>query len=82
MAVIRLDDESDNIESTLSLALMDPKAAASTNKSTSVDTLASSTWDKVFSHSQLVLTYGIKKPPTESELLFHVFTVRITSPVN
>ncbi|KAL8458529.1 hypothetical protein ACS0TY_036160 [Phlomoides rotata] len=54
MAVIRLDDEADSIESTLSLALMDPKAASSTNKSTSVDTLASSTWDKIPSSKTLI----------------------------
>lgn len=58
MAVIRLDDEGDNIESTLSLALLDPKAG-SINKSTSVDTLASSTWDKVFSHSKIKASYRL-----------------------
>ncbi|KAL7140299.1 hypothetical protein ABFS83_09G111900 [Erythranthe nasuta] len=54
MAAIRLDDEADNIESTLSLALVDPKAAASTNKSISADPLASSTWDKVPSSKTLL----------------------------
>ncbi|XP_051135155.1 protein ROOT HAIR DEFECTIVE 3 homolog 1-like isoform X2 [Andrographis paniculata] len=47
MAVVRLDDDVDNVDNTLSLALMDPKPAASNNKSGSVDPLASSTWDKV-----------------------------------
>lgn len=52
MAAIRLEDEPDNIESTLTLALMDPKATASTNKSITADPLASSSWDKVvgFTH--------------------------------
>ncbi|XP_022891341.1 protein ROOT HAIR DEFECTIVE 3-like [Olea europaea var. sylvestris] len=44
MAANRLDDNADTIESTLSLALMDPK---STNKGTSVDPLASSSWAEV-----------------------------------
>lgn len=51
MAAVRLDDDADNIESTLSLALVDPKAAASKNKSISVDPLASSSWDKVVNSS-------------------------------
>ncbi|KAL9157011.1 hypothetical protein ABFS82_09G117700 [Erythranthe guttata] len=54
MAAIRLDDEADNIESTLSLALVDPKASASSNKSISADPLASSTWDKVPSSKTLL----------------------------
>ncbi|KAL8043355.1 hypothetical protein ABFX02_09G114700 [Erythranthe guttata] len=54
MAAIRLDDEADNIESTLSLALVDPKAVASSNKSISADPLASSTWDKVPSSKTLL----------------------------
>lgn len=44
MAACRLDDDVDTIESTLSLALMDPK---STNQGTSVDPLASSSWAEV-----------------------------------
>ncbi|XP_071901356.1 protein ROOT HAIR DEFECTIVE 3 [Coffea arabica] len=48
MVAIRLDDEADSIEKTLSLALVDSKGSASTNKSSpSVDPLASSTWDEV-----------------------------------
>lgn len=47
MAAIRLEDDADNVESTLTLALMDPKTAASTNKSITADPLASSSWDKV-----------------------------------
>ncbi|CAA2974669.1 ROOT HAIR DEFECTIVE 3-like isoform X2 [Olea europaea subsp. europaea] len=47
MSAIRLDDDADTIVNTLSLALVDPKAAASTNKGTSVDPLASSTWEEV-----------------------------------
>ncbi|KAK6148720.1 hypothetical protein DH2020_016245 [Rehmannia glutinosa] len=54
MAAIRLDDDADNIESTLSLALVDPKAAASTNRSISVDPLASSSWDEVPSSKTLL----------------------------
>ncbi|KAL3631994.1 hypothetical protein CASFOL_024978 [Castilleja foliolosa] len=54
MAAIRLDDNSDNIESTLCLALVDPKAATSTNKGISVDPLASSSWDKVPSSDTLL----------------------------
>ncbi|KAL0341891.1 UNVERIFIED_CONTAM: protein ROOT HAIR defective [Sesamum calycinum] len=54
MAAIRLDDHADNIESTLSLALLDPKAAASTNRSISADPLASSSWNEVPSSKTLL----------------------------
>ncbi|XP_075100718.1 protein ROOT HAIR DEFECTIVE 3 homolog 1-like isoform X3 [Nicotiana tabacum] len=48
MAAIRLEDEGDSIEKTLALALVDGKSGASTSeRSTSVDPLASSTWDEV-----------------------------------
>ncbi|XP_010242217.1 PREDICTED: protein ROOT HAIR DEFECTIVE 3 [Nelumbo nucifera] len=48
MAVVRLDESVDNIENTLSLALMDGYNSASTSKSiTSFDPLASSTWEEV-----------------------------------
>lgn len=48
MAAVRLDDEGDNIDKTLSLALVDGKAGASSARSiTSVDPLASSTWNEV-----------------------------------
>ncbi|KAL3512124.1 hypothetical protein ACH5RR_024841 [Cinchona calisaya] len=48
MEAIRLDDEVDNIEKTLSLALLDSKGGASTNKSlTSLDPLASCIWYEV-----------------------------------
>ncbi|CAI9114324.1 OLC1v1015027C1 [Oldenlandia corymbosa var. corymbosa] len=50
MAAVRLDAELDNIEKTLSLALVDSKASSSSNKNmapTSVDPLASSTWNEV-----------------------------------
>lgn len=48
MAAIRLDDETDNIESTLTLALVDSRSNATTNRSiTNHDPLASSTWEQV-----------------------------------
>ncbi|XP_009769230.1 protein ROOT HAIR DEFECTIVE 3 isoform X1 [Nicotiana tabacum] len=48
MAAVRLDDEGDNIDKTLSLALVDGRAGASSARSiTSVDPLASSTWNEV-----------------------------------
>lgn len=48
MAAIRLDDETDNIESTLTLALVDSPSNAATNRSiTNHDPLASSTWEQV-----------------------------------
>lgn len=48
MAAVRLEDESDSIDKTLIVALVDGKAGASSAKSiTSVDPLASSTWDEV-----------------------------------
>ncbi|KAF8400997.1 hypothetical protein HHK36_014300 [Tetracentron sinense] len=47
MAVVRLDDNADNIENTLSLALVDSVNSGVTNKSiTSNDLLASSTWEE------------------------------------
>ncbi|KAL2534061.1 Protein ROOT HAIR DEFECTIVE 31 [Abeliophyllum distichum] len=54
MAAIRLDDDADAIENTLSLALVDPKAASSTNKGTSVDPLASSTWKEIPASKTLI----------------------------
>lgn len=48
MAAVRLEDESDSIDKVLIVALVDGKAGASSSKSiTSVDPLASSTWDEV-----------------------------------
>uniref|UniRef100_A0A1D1Z3X6 Protein ROOT HAIR DEFECTIVE 3 homolog n=1 Tax=Anthurium amnicola TaxID=1678845 RepID=A0A1D1Z3X6_9ARAE len=48
MAAIRLDDSADNIENTLSLALLDGAKSSATNRSImSVDPLASSSWEEV-----------------------------------
>lgn len=48
MAVIRLGDEPDNIEKTLTVALLDPTKNDTSKKSiTTSDPLASSTWDEV-----------------------------------
>ncbi|KAG1346335.1 protein ROOT HAIR DEFECTIVE 3 [Cocos nucifera] len=48
MAAIRLDDESDNIENTLSLALLDNAKSGNANRSIqSSDPLASSSWEEV-----------------------------------
>lgn len=49
MAVIRLDDDgADNIENTLSIALVDSASGAVKDRSlTTVDPLASSTWELV-----------------------------------
>lgn len=48
MAAIRLDDIADDIDRTLSLALVDTTNGAVTNKNiSSFDPLASSTWEKV-----------------------------------
>lgn len=48
MAAIRLDDAADNIENTLVLALVDTKSGTATNKATtSLDALATSTWEEV-----------------------------------
>lgn len=59
MAAIRLDEDVDNVGNTLSLALLDPKASGSTNRSISVDPLASSNWEKVgvLSQSWLPLAF-------------------------
>ncbi|XP_031276271.1 protein ROOT HAIR DEFECTIVE 3-like [Pistacia vera] len=56
MAAIRLDDETDNIESTLTGALVDStNSAASTNREISkYDPLASSTWEQVPSSKTLI----------------------------
>lgn len=55
MAAIRLDDEADNIENTLSLALVDTKSSTSTNKATgSLEALASSTWEEVPASKTLI----------------------------
>lgn len=48
MAIIRLDDNTDNVEKTLSVALLESAKSSATNKSiTASDPLASSTWEKV-----------------------------------
>lgn len=48
MAVIRLEDELDNIEKTLTLALVNSTSNNATSKSIStIDSLASSTWEQV-----------------------------------
>ncbi|KAI4330680.1 hypothetical protein MLD38_028942 [Melastoma candidum] len=49
MTAVRLDDEPDNIEKTLALALLDSKSATSTAERsiTTVDPLASSTWEEI-----------------------------------
>lgn len=49
MAAIRLDDDdSDNIETTLTVALVESTSGASKEKSlVAVDSLASSTWEQV-----------------------------------
>lgn len=53
MSAIRLDDEIDNIENTLSLALVDSNSGSASNKAaSSLDALASSTWEKVMFNVQ------------------------------
>lgn len=48
MAAIRLDEDGDNIENTLSLALVDTARPGTTDKSIqSFDPLASSSWERV-----------------------------------
>lgn len=48
MAIIRLDDELDNIEKTLTLSLFNSTGNNATSKSIStIDSLASSTWEQV-----------------------------------
>lgn len=54
MAAIRLDDESDNIENTLSLALVDTTKKVASKSITSVDPLASSSWEEVPSSKTLI----------------------------
>lgn len=61
MAAIRLDDKADNIENKLSLALADSANNGVTNKSiTSLDPLASSTWEEVTFVASQTLFRGIK----------------------
>ncbi|KAL8522532.1 hypothetical protein ACS0TY_012625 [Phlomoides rotata] len=54
MAAVRLDDDGDSIENTLSVALVDPKSAATTSRSISGDPLASSTWEEIPSSKTLL----------------------------
>ncbi|KAL6491730.1 Cell wall protein rhd3 [Orobanche gracilis] len=54
MAAMRLDDDADSIEKTLSLALVDPKSGAVANRSVSGDPLASSSWEEVPSSKTLL----------------------------
>ncbi|KAK1362827.1 Protein ROOT HAIR DEFECTIVE 3-like [Heracleum sosnowskyi] len=54
MSAIRLDDETDNIENTLALALVDSNSGSASNKAGSLDALASSTWEKVPASKTLI----------------------------
>ncbi|XP_021890234.1 protein ROOT HAIR DEFECTIVE 3-like [Carica papaya] len=55
MAAIRLNGDADNIESTLSLALVDSASTTASNKSIiAYDPLASSTWEQVPSSKTLI----------------------------
>ncbi|KAH0904467.1 hypothetical protein HID58_043970 [Brassica napus] len=55
MAVIRLEDELDNIEKTLTLALVNSTSNSATSKSIStIDSLASSTWEQVAPEKTLI----------------------------
>ncbi|XP_052181348.1 protein ROOT HAIR DEFECTIVE 3-like [Diospyros lotus] len=54
MAAIRLDDDVDNIEQTLAVALVDTKSGAANKSITSDDPLASSTWEEVPSQKTLI----------------------------
>lgn len=48
LAALRLDDDVDNVENTLTLALVDSTSASVKDRSiTTFDTLASSTWENV-----------------------------------
>jgi hypothetical protein len=48
MAAIRLDEDGDNIDNTLSLALVDAARPGTTDRSIqSLDPLASSSWERV-----------------------------------
>ncbi|XP_057797183.1 protein ROOT HAIR DEFECTIVE 3 [Salvia miltiorrhiza] len=67
MAAVRLDDDADSIENTLSLALVDPKSGAATSRGISADPLASSSWDEVPS-SKTLLT------PVQCKTLWRQFT--------
>uniref|UniRef100_M4EF29 GB1/RHD3-type G domain-containing protein n=1 Tax=Brassica campestris TaxID=3711 RepID=M4EF29_BRACM len=61
MAVIRLDDELDNIEKTLTLALVNSTSNNATNKSIStIDSLASSTWEQVAPEKTLITPVQFK----------------------
>ncbi|KAM7255546.1 hypothetical protein ACFE04_008444 [Oxalis oulophora] len=54
MTVIRLDDQPDNIEKTLSAALVDSANSAGAKSITASDPLASSTWEKVPSTKTMI----------------------------
>lgn len=60
MAAIRLDDgDTDDIEKTLAVALLDPSSNSVKDRSiTAVDRLASSSWEKVqFFHRYLLVLF-------------------------
>ncbi|CAH9087364.1 unnamed protein product [Cuscuta europaea] len=68
MAAIRLDEESDNIGNTLTLALIDGKSGSAANKSvTPSDPLASNSWDEV-PQSKTLIT------PVQCKSLWRQFT--------
>ncbi|KAK9155118.1 hypothetical protein Sjap_002598 [Stephania japonica] len=69
MAVIRLEDDPDNIENTLAVALMDSGSTSSSNKSiSSLDPLTSSTWDEVPTNRTLIT-------PVQCKSLWRQFTM-------
>ncbi|KAL1533455.1 Cell wall protein rhd3 [Salvia divinorum] len=67
LAALRLDDDADPIETTLSLALVDPRSGAASSRGISADPLASSSWDEV-PLSKTLLT------PVQCKTLWRQFT--------
>ncbi|KAL3720855.1 hypothetical protein ACJRO7_005632 [Eucalyptus globulus] len=54
MAAVRLDNEKDNIDKSLSVALLDTKPTTTDRSVTTVDPLASSTWEEIPSSKTLI----------------------------
>lgn len=80
MAAVRLDDEKDNIEKTLTVALLDTKPNTTDRSITTVDPLASSKWEEIPSSKVLITPVQCKSLwrqfKTETE---HVVTQAISS---
>lgn len=80
MTAVRLDDEADNIENILDIALLNPKGASTTvtdRSITTTDPLASTTWEKVIPATKESISCLTEKIHKLSKLKWKQFLVEM-----